>query len=324
MSKKPGTDHDVGMTLITSSTRPVRLRAADPAQLVALLPYLFGFPPDESVIVLALSDNRVQAAARLDVTAADDPAALSARLAAVTAHGPYCVVIGWSADAARAEQAAQAVAAALGRAAQIIVVSGGRCRAGQGPWQPCPTTVPAAEQAGLTVLPSRAALAAQVAGPDSGDEAAAARWQAACADAAGRSLEWRRRRALALLRHGLDDPDAMTLPEKAEMAALVRDGAVRDALWPKLTRRKAHRQLAWWQAVVGAVPDEGAPAPLGWLAMAAWLDGQGALQSCCLERGLAIAPQHSLLRLAESINLLGLHPDAWARLRRSFPVAAPG
>jgi len=103
-----------------------------------------------------------------------------------------------------------------------------------------------------------------------------------------------------------------------QLAALVRDGAVRDVLWGDLTRRTARLYVDLWSVIVGDVPDAGVPAALGVLGMAAWVAGDGALQVCCVERGLTLAPEHSLLRLVETINILGVHPKTWAKVRRSM------
>ena len=286
--------------------------------------YMFGFPPRESVVVLGLAGQRVKAAARVDVAAVADPAdaALLGRLGAVAVPGRSVVVMGWSDDAVLAQQAAQRVATALGGVDQVIVVSGGRCRAGDGPWEDCPDSLPAAECAGLTVLPDRAALAAQVAGPDAGDPQAAERWLTASAGVWRMGLPARRERALRLVDGGLSDPAALSADELVELAALVSEGAVRDELWCRLTRRVADAHVGLWMRVVGLVPDAGAPAVLGLLGMAAWVAGNGALQVCCLERGMALAPSHSLLRLVECVNVLGLEPAAWARLRRSLGPGA--
>lgn len=302
---------------------PVLLRAATGAQLVATLPYFFGFVPSESVIVLGLNKRRVEAAARMDAAVIlderFDTELLRQRLSFL-APGWCVVVVGWIADEAAAQRATGVVAAAVGRADQTIIVSGGRCRTDGGDWEVYPDAVAEAEVAGLTPLPDRAALAAQVAGASG--QGCGRCWTALCQTVDGMSMDGRRQRAAALMAEGLASPAALPLRGRLELAALVRDGAVRDVLWDGLTFETAKRYVELWTAVVRSVPDAGAPAALGLLGMAAWVAGNGALQVCCLERGLALAPEHSLLRLVETINVLGINPKTWAELRRSLTDAS--
>jgi len=70
-----------------------------------------------------------------------------------------------------------------------------------------------------------------------------------------------------------------------------------------------------FQKVVGLVCDDAAPAVLGLLGLAAWLAGDGALQVCAMERGLVLNPNHSLLRLVETINVMGVAPSEWAKVQ---------
>jgi len=297
----------------------VRLRAATPAQLVAALPYLFGFVPHESVIVLGLDERRVEVAARVDaavVLGAGFNAEPLRQLLPSLAPRWRVIAVGWMADAAAAQRAVDLASSAIGGADQTIIVSGGRCRADGGAWKACPGAIAEAETAGLTPLPNRAALVARVAGAPGPD--AERRWAVACEAIDEAPVSRRQQRAAELSAQGLHMPQTLSFQEHIELAALVRDGAVRDVLWDDLTWETAKRHIDLWCAVVRAVPDEGAPAALGMLGMAAWVAGDGALQVCCLERGLAIAPEHSLLRLVETINILGVHPKMWAELRRSL------
>ncbi|MCL2782516.1 MAG: DUF4192 domain-containing protein [Propionibacteriaceae bacterium] len=306
----------------SSDAKPVRLKVSTPSDLVATLPYMFGFTPHESIIVLALDERRIVASARVDAAAADHLDELATPLGAVTTHGDSVIVVGWIDDVAQAQHAVAATAAVLGRVDQTIIVSRGRCRAGDGPWTDCPTSLEAAEQAGLEVLPDRQAVVKQVAGPGSKDKMAPKRWAAARVKVMANTPRWRNDKARQLLLRGLSDINQLSTDDKFELAALVHEGTVRDTLWGDVSDYMAGPHVKLWTSVVAVVPDAGAPAPLGLLAMAAWLSGEGALQTCCLQRGLAIDHEHSLLRLADSINMMGIHPGAWPDMRRSLLALA--
>ena len=332
--------HDDGMGMTAIMTQPseidlepasqetkVMLRAGTPAELVALLPYVFGFPPRESVVVLGFDDRRLAGAARLDVPAVYDPSLLGdpvymrARLGDITAPGNRLVVVGWMDDADAAARAAEQTVSLLGCVDQTIIVSGGRCRRGDEPWVAYPTALPAAEQAGLSVLEDRAAVAALVRGP-SPDDAWDGLWALVCESVEPMSLSQRRKRATELVGMGLDVPHSLSVWQRLELAALVRDGAVRDRLWSRLTSGTAAAFVALWLLIVAVTPACGAPAVLGLLGMAAWVDGNGPLQVCCINRGMMLEPGHSLLRLVETINIMAIHPQTWKELRRSLVEAA--
>jgi len=305
----------------THLSTPVHLRASSPAQLVATLPYLFGFRPDESVIVLGLDGRRIDGAARLDASvvldAAFDPEVLRGRLANVTCPPRLVIVVAWMDDVVAAGSAVTAARDAIGRADMTVIVSGGRCQADGGDWHDCPDGVTEAAEAGLTVLANRSQVADIVAGPTGAGAAAAAKaWASITQFVESRTLDERRSRAKHLMAKGLTAPGALTSGVCLELGALARQGRVRDVMTAGLTRETANSHVELWSAVVPEVPDEGAPAVLGLLGLAAWLAGDGALQMCCLERGLTIDPGHSLLRLVESINVMGVHPREWAKVRR--------
>ena len=305
----------------SSTSAPVRLRAASPAQLVATLPYLFGFRPDQSVIILSLEGRRIEAAARLDAAvvldARFDAAVLRARLASVVAQPRLTIVVAWIDNLDDARRAINVVGGAIGLPDMAVIVSHGRCQADGGPWQDCADHLAEADEAGLTVLNSRAALLSSVAGPAQGESAAIAQaWASACQSVDALTLGQQRTRAGRVLAKGLAEPGGLSLEGCLELAALARQGSVRDVMTLPLTMKSAKCHVELWRVVVAKVPDEAAPAVLGLLGLAAWLAGEGALQVCCLERGLAIDPGHSLLLLVEAINVAGVRPGEWARVRR--------
>jgi len=296
----------------------VRLRASTPAQLVATLPYLFGFRPDHSVIVIGLQGRRIEAAARVDASAVLDvkfeAEVLRQRLASVV--GGQVIVVAWLDDVDDARRAAEVVVGVIGPVDMTVIVSDGRCQVDGGPWQDCADRIAEADEAGLTVAAGRAMIVASVAGPGNGDSGAAEAWASACEQVDKLTFPERRAAAKGLIKQYLAVPGELSRQSCLTLAALAQQGWVRDVMTAPMTVKTARQHVELWRAVVRQVPDGGAPAALGLLGLAAWLAGEGALQVCCVERGLAIDPKHSLLLLVETINTMGVHPREWARVRR--------
>ncbi|MCL2652549.1 MAG: DUF4192 domain-containing protein [Propionibacteriaceae bacterium] len=305
----------------SSKTTPVRLRAGSPAQLVATLPYLFGFRPDNSVIILGLQGRRIDGTARVDASvvlaAGFDVEVLRGRLSSITAPSHQIIVVAWIDDVDDARRAINVVGNATGLPDMAVIVSHGRCQADGGPWQECVDHLAEADEAGLTVLDSRDALEASVAGPSDAEWATMAdAWACACHSVEALTPGKQRARARRLMEQGLEVPGGLSSESCLELAALARQGHVRDVMTALITIKSARHHTELWRLVVTKAPAEAAPAVLGLLGLAAWLMGEGALQVCCMQRGLAIDPSHSLLRLIEAINVMGVHPREWARVRR--------
>ena len=163
-----------------NSTEPARLSVRSPADMVAAVPYLLGFHPADSVVVVAVRGRRVVFAARGDLPAPGaDPGPAARHLAQVVARqdADAATVVGYG-PAARVTGVVDAIGDAL-TAAGLVVLDA--LRVTEGRWfsylcvEPscCPpegtSYDPAASQvsaaavfAGQVALPDRAALAAQV------------------------------------------------------------------------------------------------------------------------------------------------------------------
>ncbi|HZD98075.1 MAG TPA: DUF4192 family protein, partial [Micromonosporaceae bacterium] len=57
-----------------------------PTDVLAVVPYLLGFTPERSVVIIAMRDRRVVFQARADLPPADDIAAVAGHLATVVAR----------------------------------------------------------------------------------------------------------------------------------------------------------------------------------------------------------------------------------------------
>jgi hypothetical protein len=157
-------------------------RLQSSADVLAIVPYLLGFHPNDDVVILGLADARLVVTARADLPAAGaeptEARAGAGRLAAVVAKEAEAAVVvayGPPAPAAAAIDAAVAALAARGVTVHdAIRVSGGRwrshscrdprcCPPDGSPYDPAGHPIAAqAVLAGQTALPDRAALAAQI------------------------------------------------------------------------------------------------------------------------------------------------------------------
>jgi hypothetical protein len=168
---------------MTDFDRP-SIRVASHADLAALLPYLVGFHPQSSLLLLALRGSRVVATVRLDLpTRTDDrprfEAGLDSAIAALTSRGITAAILAGYGTLEQVAPAVQAAAAKLhvaciplleamriaeGRYSSLTCTDPACCPPEGTPFDP--TVSPAAAEAtvaGLAALPNRDALAAGLA-----------------------------------------------------------------------------------------------------------------------------------------------------------------
>ncbi|WFF07744.1 DUF4192 domain-containing protein [Micromonospora sp. WMMD1076] len=163
-----------------NSTEPARLSVRSPADMVAAVPYLLGFHPADSVVVVAVRGRHVVFAARGDLPAPGaDPGPAARHLMQVVARqdADAATVVGYG-PAARVTGVVDAIGDALtaaglevldalrvteGRWFSYLCVEPSCCPPEGTPYDPAASQVSAAAVfAGQVALPDRAALAAQV------------------------------------------------------------------------------------------------------------------------------------------------------------------
>jgi uncharacterized protein DUF4192 len=309
----------------------VRLKARRPADLLAAVPYLLGFHPEESLVALFLRSGRVLLTARYDLGEPSGPDVADL----VAQHRPSgLVLVAYSADEDRGRSELQAQAAALpgvdlvdlllvdGRRWWSLVCSGGCCPAEGSPYRPEDHPLSAeAVWSGLVARPDRDAVVATVAGPPESDwpelrrsaKPVGARLRRASRkerqDALGRAV------VVALPRLGAagGDQAGVRLEDEVclELALLVRDTLVRDVACALVTREDAGRHLALWQEVVARTPPELAAAPLCLAGIAAWASGNGTLLNACCERLATLDPSYAMGRLLSDVSRRALPPAWW-------------
>lgn len=327
-----------------TSTDVHRLAVRSPADLLAAVPYLLGFHPADSVVVVAMRGRRVVFAARADLPdPAEAPADRARHLVGVVRRQRVdaATVVGYG-PAHRVTPAVDAVRDALDEGGLVLLdalrVTDGRwwsylcgearCCPPEGrPYDPGSSQVTAsAVFAGQVALPDRAALAAQVA-PVSGPARAAMREAVAKAERrltrlveeapAEDLLGARSVRAAgvaavrdALRRHRRGE--RLGDDEVAWLTLLLTQIPVRDHAWERTDGRDG--DIAFWGDVLRRAEPELIAAPASLLAFAAWRAGQGALAAVALERALARHPDYSLAVLLDDLLRRGVPPsdlDGW-------------
>jgi Domain of unknown function (DUF4192) len=327
-----------------------RVKVGSVAGLLAVVPYLLGFHPSRSLVVIGADGprGRIKVAFRYDLPDPPDQALsgdIAAHAAVVLSRQQVrtAIVVGYGAGA-QVTPVADAVRAALERARirlrDLIRVDHGRywsylcenpdcCTADGVPFDV--TAEPAAAEltaAGLAAHPDRQTLARSLAAVDGptadsmkqATERALSRvaelmagGQAGDGDMLSPVVEAGRgavRGAIASYRSGGQITDD---DEFAWLSVTLADLRVRDDAWARMDpeHREAHQRL--WADVVRRACPRFVPAPAALLAFTAWQSGEGALANMAIERALAADPDYSMALLLGQALAAGLPPSA-ARL----------
>ncbi|ROT33688.1 DUF4192 domain-containing protein [Micromonospora sp. HM5-17] len=340
-----------------TSTVHVSLVVRSTADLLAAVPYLLGFHPADSVVVVALRGTRIVFLARGDLPglpAASEPPGdglgeAAAELAAVVARqGVHATMVVGYGPAARTTPMIDALIVALGEVdlpvLEALRVTGDRywshvcgdpvgCPPEGTPFDASTSQFAAAATfAGQVALPDRDTLVRQIA-PVGGSARRAMReatrkaevrlrdllGRAPAADALNQRTVWRAgRAAVRLALRRHRDGGQLTDDEVAWLSLLLVHLPTRDDAWRWTGGEEWHLTL-WTDVLRRAEPDLGA-APASLLAFAAWCAGQGALASVAVDRALEAQPDYSMaLLLAEALRV-GIPPsilDDWAEVARS-------
>ncbi len=315
------------------------LALKEPADVVAMVPYLIGFTPVESLVVLALQGprRRLGPCMRVDLADDRDGAEVQGRYLGdlIAAHGfSPVILVAYSVDAARADAVVQPLRRGLARRrVQVIEAlrADGRrwwsydcddaeCCSPRGSAYDAESSRVAAEAvlAGLHKAPDRDSLRVQFE-PISRDA------QVAVAEECDRL----RSADLAVTRVPRDVPELdrlvalhrarpteMPVTDAAALLLAVQRTALRDAAWALMNRANAAEYFGLWRWVMQTAPDD-LMAPAGALTgFAAWLDGQGASASHVVDRVELVSPGYSMCTLLRDILEATVNPDVWS----GFPL----
>jgi hypothetical protein len=297
------------------------LAVHDLDDLVGLMPYLVGFHPHSSLVVLMIDGGRLGVIARVDLAPMAEATAMTQLITRLFERFPdaeaWCFA--YTEDLGLAWTVLDVAAEVVGedRLGRLVQVGRQRWRAdhaaGLSGQVRAEEMAAQAASRGFPLRESRAALVAEVAGPSAADEPGLeAEFAAAAADVAGLGRVARRRRVVALATTASDRGELI------ELAVLAGEGELQQAIVEGLDIAGATAAVERWTAVVALSPRAYAPAPLGVLGVAGWLTGDGALQTVCLERLDQLAAAVPLAAMLDWINATVLPPTAWPQYRRAL------
>jgi hypothetical protein len=311
------------------------LMVRTPADFLAAVPYLIGFHPADSVVVVGIAGQKVLFAARSDLPPpADEPSrAAAVQLAEMVARQAVdeVTVIGYGA-APRVTPTVLRLGDALRRrdvrVLDLLRVTGGRywsylcdesgcCPEDGTPYSPEHSVIAAqATYAGAVVLPDRDALMAQFA-PVTG---APRELMVAATERAEKRLagvpeaefaRYVRRTGRAFVREAgrrYRADRVLTDDEAAWLGVLLADTSVRDYAWDRVGVEES--QLRLWTDVLRRVEPAYIPAVASLLGFTAWRQGLGAHAQAAVDRALAVDQDCRMALLLAEILKYGLPPSA--------------
>jgi hypothetical protein len=321
------------MTTDQTPTSALRFRIRDEADVLALVPYTFGFHPEDSLVMLTLDAEGRPFQARVDLP--DEPGDLllvSEQLIppAVLNNGRDAILVAYTDDECLAEAATGLLGHGLEQAGIEVVL---RLRADGARWFPVGTDEPdvrAIEGVPYDVrtheLTSRAVLDGRVTYRNRQELAgslATGDWETAeqVSDAHAelpplplrdtKALAEEARRLAAVVRDAISE---QRCPDPTATARLLRGIAcrdVRDVVWCAITQESADAHVRLWRDVVRCCPEQLVAPAAGLLAFSAWLAGDGALAWCAVERSLCADPDHTLARLVGQALEGAVPPSTW-------------
>jgi len=307
-----------------------RIRLSSPGDIAQIVPYLVGFQPEDSLVIVVVDRGVVAVTARVDLDQVQHPQDLTQIIGRIWSRFPGAGAIlmaytsdhdiGWDtlsrADAHLPWQADR----------QLMLVDGNSWHQPDGTAGVIDRYGPLATQAtlgGLGKLEHRADLATRLASAEQTDELSDKVTEVL--DRLPEPGDNRRlvSRISELLvanlpeRVGSRRAQTVSSEDAISMAILSQNPAARDVALLAMTRETAAQHLQLWCDVVNRTPAYGSEQPLHLAGMAAWLAGEGALASIALERAEAMALPGDLTRTGILSRLIDqvVPPSTWDTLR---------
>ncbi len=315
------------------TTRPTKLTARGPADLIALVPVVLGFHPQDSVVLLTFGPVGTSFHARVDlpVDVAEQEEVAELLLAAVLRnHVRRAALVVYTDDEGAAASQADLV---LGRLFEHGVEVVDVLRADEGRWFTIPDdglggtpydleshrfTAQHVFDGGV-VHQDRGALADSLTGTDDEEHTeillAASRYAEQLREALGKvgaflrdEARWLQRR----IRHSVGGAGPMPTGDVARVLVLCTQGAAREVAVCEITRATAAEHVALWLDLVRRAPRPLVPGPASVLAFAAWQRGDGSLAWCSVDRCLEVEPEHSLAACVAQVLTDAVPPTVWS------------
>jgi hypothetical protein len=307
--------------------QPARIVITCPADAVAAVPYLLGFVPADSLVIIGFGGQGTFVV-RLDLVDRADYSALLHQLYGLMIRNTVdaVVIVGYGSED-RAVPLLREVEDALSdilTIKEVLRVDGGRwwslmctdpscCPTEGTPYDSSTTKVAAqATFAGIMPYGSREEMAASLAPVDGQDRV----WMQAETERAEAELLRDGPHARLLVTEGLplvEDLIAqdrrLTDREVARLSVVLTHLRVRDEAWVRCGHLDRHQQKRLWRDVTRRAIGEYAAAPAALLAYVTYLSGDGALAGVALDRCLTAVPFYSMAGLLRGCITSGLPPQ---------------
>lgn len=311
--------------VVMNAHRSPTLVARTPEDLLAMVPVVLGFRPQESLVMLTFDAAR-PFHARVDLPEVDEDVGRVVDLLVdpVNRHGVGAVVlVVYGADSPVRRRLARTLAGELAAHGVTVVdvlrvegdrrhrLVGDRWGAGVRHDVSAHPFLAEAVWHGLVTHESRAALAGSIAA----DPAAVRRVRARLPDrplalgtpVATAEVEW----AVVTVAAAVADGGCVGDGAAARLLLALADETARNGVWSLMSRATARDHVRFWTDLVRRAPDGVLAAPAALLAFAAWLAGDGALAWCALDRCVGDDPDYPLAaQLGLALNR-AVPPSAW-------------
>lgn len=298
-----------------------------------MVPYILGFRPDQSLMMLTFGSPAPTFHARVDLPR--DPAEFEKVVELLVE--PACrhqvervVVIGYSDDPELCEEALELMATKLDAegigVVELLRVTGTRWlslmqpRGSSRSFDPeegtqfddrtHPFTVQGVME-GRVTLNSREELADSLVGTDvdAVEKVTAAVDDWSSTPRNGREIEAQWVQDTVAL-HASEG----TVPTTSEVGRLLvacLDLALRDVAWGLMSRETSEQHVDLWRSILCLTPAELQAAPAAMLGFAAWLAGHGALAWCAVDRAVLADPDYSMAALIGDALDRAVPPTVW-------------
>jgi hypothetical protein len=323
------------------------IQITSPADLLAAVPRLLGFHPEESLVLVTVAGFGRPLHARCDLRADPDVLAAMAtslhlavrrngvRRAVLVAytddHGLAAEVVTGLVDvlAAAGATVEDALRADGGRYWSLIPCEGACCPPDGVPYDVMahPLTAEGVLDGEVT-LPSRQAIADSLRGPDTDAlaevedavrEARARNERAAVHPLGPAAAPERARQDLRAeglwvrdrVRRFLADRRPLATGELGRLLVALRAVELRDVAWSEMRSANAAAHVDLWRDLVRRSPQDLVAAPAALLAFAAWLNGEGALAWCALDRCCEVEPDYRMAALLTQALATATPPSSW-------------
>ena len=307
-----------------------QLRITNPAEIAEIIPYLVGFTPENSLVVSALTDGRVQVTARVDLADVQHHGGVEDLLDRIWSRfpGAGAIAVAYTDDHLAGWDVLSRADAWLPHGATTLLVDAGTWHTPggtSGPVDPAGHAATQAAQHGMRHLPSRTDLEARFASPP--DSTRLDRQTAHAIDDLPKPGDTTGIVGLTArlidrnLPTGASTPAPISVQDAVQLSVLAQHPAARDLALLRIDHDNAAQHLALWQNVIRTSPAFGSDMALFVAGMAAWIGGDGASATIALERSLAAEPATSgrhPARLLEGIIDNVVTPLTWDTLRRDI------